>query len=332
MRKRAWVVLLLGGVAACGGKPAMRSATLPAPETEILLAYNSDEKGDYKECTCKTARLGGLVRRATALTSYRTNHPNVLPVNGGGWAVTGTLESQRVQSEFLLQTMGKLGYKVVNVAPADLSYGVAWLRDTAKANGLAIVASNLKSKATDSWVFEPYTIVPVQGLRIAFLGVMEEGEALSPVPGGNDDLMTVDAQDAVRALIPEVRAKADCVVLFAHLGQRQARLLLEAVPGIDVAISGKDGFVNYKATEVGLDANGKTLLLEAGERGKYLGALSMVLDAHGKILRFDNQVNALDHNVPDDSPTVTAVAALDERLREIRKREAVDQAVGSSTP
>jgi hypothetical protein len=41
-------LLSLGGVYACG-KP-QEKVMKAAPETEIVLVYNSDDKGEYEEC------------------------------------------------------------------------------------------------------------------------------------------------------------------------------------------------------------------------------------------------------------------------------------------
>jgi len=42
------LLVLLGGLYACGG-PGQK-AMKPAPETEIVLLYSSDDKGEYEEC------------------------------------------------------------------------------------------------------------------------------------------------------------------------------------------------------------------------------------------------------------------------------------------
>jgi hypothetical protein len=39
----------VGGWVACGG-PRQQAAMKPAPETEIVLLYNSDDKGEFEEC------------------------------------------------------------------------------------------------------------------------------------------------------------------------------------------------------------------------------------------------------------------------------------------
>jgi 2',3'-cyclic-nucleotide 2'-phosphodiesterase (5'-nucleotidase family) len=261
--------------------------------------------------------------------NYRNLHANVLPVNGGGWAMGGQQESQKMQSLFLLDAMGSMDYAAVNVAPVDLTWGVDALRKEAEAKKVTLVSANLKRKSDGGHPFQPYVIRNVKGLRVAFLGVMQEGEPLAPFGPDADAYEVVPPKDAVAAIVPEIRTKADVVVAFTHLGQRKTQQLVDEVKGIDVALSGMDGFVNHKPTEVGTDSTGgRTLVLEAGERGKYVGALTMVVSEHGKILRFTNEVHSMDKNVKDDSLMALRVTELKKNLADARKREMVQQAVG----
>jgi hypothetical protein len=57
----------------------------------------------------------------------------------------------------------------------------------------------------------------------------------------------------------------------------------------------------------------------------------MVVSEHGKILRYNHEVHALDKYIKDDSLMTLEVTAFKERLKDVRKREAVEQAVGSPT-
>jgi 2',3'-cyclic-nucleotide 2'-phosphodiesterase (5'-nucleotidase family) len=274
--------------------------------------------------------MGGVARRSTVIDIYRANHPNVLVVNGGGWAMPGTASSQKVQSYFLCDIMGMLDYTAVNVTPVDLTYGVEALKQQAAKDKLTLVSANLVDKTTNQPVFKPYIVVNEKGIRVAFTGVMEEGEPLAPLTTEGDDLEILDPTGSLATLVPELKTKADVIVVFSHLTQRKTQQLVDDVKGIDIAISGKDGFLNYKPTEVGTDSTGKSLVLEAGERGKYLGALTFVVSENGKILRYNHEIHQLDKNVKDDSLVALKVLALKDTLKEERKREAVESVVGAA--
>jgi hypothetical protein len=48
-RRSLLALLVLAGVLYACNKPAPK-VVKPAPETEIVLLYNSDDKGDFEEC------------------------------------------------------------------------------------------------------------------------------------------------------------------------------------------------------------------------------------------------------------------------------------------
>lgn len=227
--------------------------------------------------------------------------------------------------------MGKLGYSIVNVAPPDLASGVEALRKTALRDKFDLVSSNIQHKSNGQLVFKPYVVREIQGVRLGFMGVIPVDSDLSTSTTDVDDLVASDPEEAVRKLLPEVRAKSDVVVVFSHLMQRKTMQLLDDVKGIDIAISGGDGFMSQKPTEVGTDSTGKSLMLEAGDRSKYLGALTLVVGDNGKILRWTNNLHSLDKNVKEDSSVVLEVKAFQERLREVKKKEAVEASVGTNT-
>ena len=75
-------------------------------------------------------------------------------------------------------------------------------------------------------------------------------------------------------LIAEVRGKgATLVILLSHLGFTEDVRLGSSVPGIDVIVGGHShtALADPVQTE-------RTIIVQAGARGLYLGALEMVVD------------------------------------------------------
>jgi len=254
----------------------------------------------------------------------------VILVEGGGW-VNGTTESARFQNMFLADMMGELHYDVVNVGPSDIMFGVEGLKEIAKKNGFKLVSTNIVDEASGKPVFDPVVQVERSGVKIAFLGVVSRTsrlEALQEID--NSNLGILDPVEVLNERVPEVRDKVDLVVVFAHVGSRKAQALVDEVHGIDVAISGGDGFVSQRAVETGDDEIGRSLTVMSGDRGKYVGVLDLVISDKGKILRHENVVYGLDKNVTDQKEMAQKVETFKEELREVRKREAVESVVGHS--
>jgi hypothetical protein len=254
----------------------------------------------------------------------------VILVEGGGW-VNGTTESARFQNMFLADMMGEMGYDVVNVGPSDVMYGVEGLKEIAHKNHFRLVSTNIVDEATGEPVFDPQVILERGGVKIAFLGVVSRTarlEALQEID--NSNLGILDPVETLNKAVPHVRDQVDLVVVFAHVGSRKAQALVDEVRGIDVAIAGGDGFVSQRAVETGDDEIGRSLTVMAGDRGKYVGALDMVISDKGDMLRYENTVYGLDKNVTDKKEIADKVEAFKVELREVRKREAVESVVGQS--
>src|SRR5262245_16566155 len=234
------------------------------------------------------------------IDKYRKGHANVCVVEGGGWA-EGQSESQKFQSLFVARMMGDLKYDVVNVGPSDLLYGVETLQETAKKAGFALLSSNILKKSTGKLLFEPSVVREYQGVRVGFLGFVAENSSLATANPESDDFAIADVESTLNILLPKVRKKADVIVVFGHMGARISQKLADEVKGIDVIVTGADPMVNSKPVEVGNEEIGHTLVCSAGERGKYIGALSLIVSDKGKVLRWTHEMHGLDSNVPEDS-------------------------------
>jgi hypothetical protein len=249
-------------------------------------------------------------------------------VEGGSWAL-GKSESQRFQSLFVAKMMGVMGYDVVNVGPNDLLYGLETLRKTAEDAGFTLVSSNIVKKSTGKHLFEPFVIKDVGGVKVAFLGIVDEKARLQSATNELDDFAILNPHDALNEFVPKVRKKrAELVVVFTHVGNRKSQQLVDEVEGVDIALNGGDPLVNQKPAELGNEEVGKRLVCSAGDRGKYIGALKVVMDENGKMLRWSHELHALDKNVKEDEDMAERVAVFKEELREVRKREQVEAVVG----
>ena len=232
---------------------------------------------------------------------------------------------------FLADMMGELGYSIVNVGPADVQYGVDALKETAKKNKFRLVSTNIVSESSSEPVFESSIVLERSGVKIAFLGVVSKTARLDALEDiDNAHLGILDPIESLSKAVPQVREDVDLVVVFGHLGSRKAQALVDEVGGIDVCISGGDGFVSQRAVETGDDEVGRSLTVMAGDRGKYVGVLDMVISDTGEVLRFENTVHGLDKNVTEAKEIADKVEAFKVELREVRKREAVESVVGES--
>ncbi|MEO3943945.1 bifunctional UDP-sugar hydrolase/5'-nucleotidase [Gorillibacterium sp. CAU 1737] len=134
-----------------------------------------------------------------------------------------------------------------------------------------ILCANLLRRETGqppSWM-KPYVILQAGGLKVGVVGVTVPYIDFYVQLGWT----VIDPIEAVAALVTEVRAQADILIVLSHLGLEQDRRLARAVPGIDVLLGGH----THHLLEVPEQVNG-ALICGAGKYGTHLGRVDLVYD------------------------------------------------------
>jgi len=224
------------------------------------------------------------------IESIRKDGQSVLLLDCGA-----VFDNIRDKAELLLNAMELMGYDALNLGGPEFAFGKEFLEHTRSHASFPYIASNLLyDSGRLPWTKE-YIIKDMGGIKVAILGV------LNP-----DDLKQVTHQAYVKGLevirpettlgrlLPEVKAKADLVILLSRFGVEKTRALVNAVKGIDVAISsGSDGVFFVEPLE-------GTALLQTGSLGKTIGLLKIALDEKGAPRVSESRYISMPRSVPDD--------------------------------
>lgn len=204
-----------------------------------------------------------------------------------------------------------MGYDALNLGTPELHFGKEFLEQT-RAPFPYIASNLLYGGGRLPWMRE-YMIKEVGGIRVALLGVLDPDDLKN-----RDDLKGFEVMDpkaALDRLLPEVRGKADLVILMGQLGEIKTMALVEAVPGIDVAIFAER---NYAAKPPEKNA----ILLETAERGAELGLLTITLDDQRRLSVSERRDVPMDGSVPDNKEMLGLVEAhkREQRLKENKEQ------------
>jgi hypothetical protein len=235
--------------------------------------------------------------------------------------VTGDYETR-----FIWEMFEKMDVAAVAPGPRELT---AWntFKDLVAKGTVPVIASNISLKEGGKSVpfGLPYKIYTVNGLRVAAFSLLG-GSEFSTVraPEG----VEFDFQDPFQVagvLVPELRKQADLVVLLSEMAPSDTDRMIEAVPGIDVALYGQRASWEEKAQK-----RGETIVNQTGTRGQYAGKLVLIVDPNGKIVEFGSQNAALDNVFPADQGITKLVDAANEESKQLRtatreKREGESQ-------
>jgi hypothetical protein len=223
--------------------------------------------------------------------------------------------------------MGRLGYDAVTPGDLEMVHGLDSMKELYGRNpGVQVVSANVMDKS-GNLIFPKYTIIEKEGVRYGVTGVTGEAYYTFNMTRGRqkkDDFTFGDGKEALRALIPELRQKADIVVALVHEGPGDARRLMDEIEGIDVVVVGHNPGYMFNPDRVN-----NSLLVRSGQRGQYFSVLDLTLDDDMRILDYNGEGKPLNTGVAKDTgiePIVTEWEAdFNGRKEKAKRKDAVEQ-------
>jgi len=212
------------------------------------------------------------------------------------------------QGQIIIEAMNAMGYDAMAVGTLDLRYGLNVLLQRAKEARFALLSCNLVYLDTQQPVLQPYIILERQGVRYGVIGISEP-QVIEAAPGIDQVAEALDPASSVQKYLPQVSAQSDIVILLSHLGFEEDKKLAQAVPGIDVIISGWSGVWLGEPETVG-----GAIIVQAGHSGEALGKLDITLDAQRRIEEYQGKLIMLNASFADDPQLKELVASYRERF------------------
>ena len=231
----------------------------------------------------------------------------------------GSRVSRRVRGAVHIDAMNAMGYAAMNVAERDLRWGMDTLVERQSEARFPFLSATLVISGTDAPLHQPYALFDVDGVPVAVMGL-----AISQIPAehrrplvSGEMIDTLDPIATARRLLPEIRERADVVVVLSHMGIEQDIELARQVQGIDAILGG----VSRRVEDVPFMAEGAdTVITCAGYQGQWLGVLTLSFDVQGNVTAFDGETLSLTDEFPDDPDMVERVDGWIDRANEIEAK------------
>lgn len=296
----AWLVLPL-----C----ALAQTTAAEQPVCVTFLHVNDSHGRTEPYNINGESVGGYARLATALQEVRAERSadRIFLIHAGDEfsRCDGLTTASRGAANVAL--FNQLGFDLWVPGNGEFYGGLAVLNQRFSEFKGQTLSANLAARIDGKLLTSPYVIHEVRGFRIAFLGlcfIHEKHPACLMLK------MEDPVQTATR-LVPELRKKADFVVVVSHIGLQADQKLAQSVNGIDLIIGAHSHTVlpNGAATK---SPDGKTVVIaQAGEFLNYLGRVDLeVARTPGgwEIQTLAPTLRKLDQKVQID-PTVQAAIA-----------------------
>ncbi|MGH2570926.1 MAG: multiheme c-type cytochrome [bacterium] len=267
-----------------------------------------------------------MARRAAFLDSIRTAVDRVVLVDAGNF--TGTqIETAEARSLFLLETMKQLQYDAVTLGENDAALGGELLRSLVQEGTYPFVSANIVDAESRKLVCEASRVVERDGLRIGITAVTEFPPAVMAAVRAAR-LETIDPVEALRSVLPELRRRADFVILLSRTHSSRAAAIGEKFPNaIDVVVVGNRepgrGLVHPES--------GGAVYLMAGDRGQAFGIAKVALEGT-RVQRITGDEEVLDKHHPEHPEVVVTVGVFLRNLNDLLRLSAAGGGPAGASP
>jgi len=236
-----------------------------------------------------------VARRAAFINQARQEFEGVVLLLDSGDALMGTQLSIQANGEPMVEAMNVMGYDAVGIGAYELLQGVDILLARLDEAAFPFLSANLVLR-DGSLLAASYTVLERDGLRIGVVGISEpDGEIFMRTSGLVGVIKTRNAIDVLAQLLPEIRAKADIVIVLSRLGLDQDQAVAAQVPGIDIIIGGRSRTLMDEPIRVG-----QTVIVQQGYQGEWIGRTEVSFDSSWQIVSATTQAVALTPDYPDD--------------------------------
>ena len=199
--------------------------------------------------------------------------------------------------------MGDLGYQAANISERELMAGYDAFLERKKECKFPLVSANLVFQSNGKPITAPYTLLTLEPkkypnlkkpLKVAIAGVTRFNPTFLKGAPPKDNVIIANPVDEIKKYLPEMRRKADQVILLAAMSREDAHLLVKENPGIDLVLGGFGGMTT--AVE---EKEGSTAIFFIGNQGKYLAEMRM-FEADG-VTSLKSNLHYLNAAYPEDS-------------------------------
>ncbi len=226
-----------------------------------------------------TFEFGGIANVMGTIARVKSDvGPNTLVFDAGDfWQ--GTFASNRDEGRAIVASMNIVGYDGVVPGNHDFDHGQEVLEQRSAEAQFPFLAANILEQSTNkppAWL-KPYIVKEVAGIRFGIIGLANSGTPVISKASNSKGLVFLNETQALRDILPEVKAKSDLIIIVSHQGADLDQRMAANVPGIDLIVGGHS-HTEIKSSRL----EGNTLIVQAGAKAQYVGRLELVIDPASK--------------------------------------------------
>ncbi len=257
----------------------------------VTMVYTNNTNGYIAECDCDEI-LGGLDKRKTVFDKIRSENIHVIAVDAGDFL--NQFGNDEVQDEQVIGLYEKLQYDAVTLGDNELANGPDFVNTHLLKSRLPLVSATLRKNASDP-AAPPFMIKTLGRIRFGIIGYTPQSSFRYFPKEKRLEIKAEHEKEKLRSALDEISAKADAIIVLSHAGLDEDIQLARDFPMITIIAGAHSQSELQEPKQIG-----KTLILQAGGNGNYVGRLDLVFSGL-KIQSFKNSLIKLDNSVREDS-------------------------------
>lgn len=248
------------------------------------------------------AHLDTIARRATVIRQVKkeVGRDNVLLLDAGD-VFSGTPYFTIYKGSADARFMNYLGYDAMAIGNHEFDLGPKVLSDFVGKVKFPLLCANFDFSKEDTLKdkIKSWVIIEKGKKRYGIFGLTTPETAEISSPGKN--IVINDYLDTARDIVKRLEsAGINKIIALTHIGWENDIRLAKEVEGIDIIVGGHSHTLPKTYPTVVADDNTPTLVVQAGEYGKYLGRLDVVFNEAGVIQAWKGSLIAIDNKVPEE--------------------------------
>ncbi|MCC6475578.1 bifunctional metallophosphatase/5'-nucleotidase [bacterium] len=273
-----------------------------AEGTVVTVFYSSETRGRFEGCGCKH-NGGGITKRSGKLKAARAEDSDIVYCDAGNF-LSGTSEADNSGGQLSVDAYNLLQVKAVNVSERELALGMDKFREARSAARFDFVSANVRAEG--SLVTDSYVVKFTKGARIAYVGlcgsreVMRIDSAKLPADVTIDDPLTT-----ARRVLPEVKAKADLILVLSSCGDATDSLIAQEFPFVHAVIGSR----SFRSNEDSPWIIENTRVVRAQRDGRSLGRLDFLFGKNARVEKVQSSRIDLETSDPGDEEMLTLIRA-----------------------
>lgn len=225
---------------------------------------------------------------AGVIDALRERYPDAIVVDGGD-STYNPPYSELNEFGPITDVLNEMKYDVITLGNHEFQYGKeSTSKDFALKLDADVVSANVHDKSLKDNLdgVKPYVIKNVNGLRVAFVGLVKPKMHTKAHPNVGKDLVKESTIEAMQRLMPEIKKEADVVIALTHQGLGDDERMASHIKDISLVLAAHDHVNTSKPIVVG-NYPSKTYIVENGSHCKMVGLSQLTIDPEtNKVIEF----------------------------------------------